>query len=330
MAEAAGALGKQAFKKIEWKNIMTYVRITVWCSIVGQIVLCGYLMSKILDRDDGDDNTLWGLAAGIVQMLCGFVVCFFEIIPCLKCCEKTEAFAEKMELCMSLPMLRSFLYMALSILQGAMIVYALTRELHKQAFNVGMMFLATVLLLAAGLLYMVHFIRVQKCRWIKPGEDPHGFAPDDEPCCTLPECPKYDFKNPKEVTHCHFSGKKFGMFDKKVQCGFCGNIFLKQYVPYQAVPKPPARRFWTKMCVNCKEKDDNAPKDAGEKIKSGFANIFGGGFKSEKKSAASRKDGKKDIEEGRRGGRSSGRYASRNNRNSRGRPSNRSDNPFFR
>jgi len=305
---------------------MTYTRITVWVSIVGQIVLAGYLMSKILDRDDGFDNTLWGLAAGIIQMICGFIVCFFEIVPCLKCCEKTQAFAEKMELCMSLPMLRSFLYMALAVLQGAFIIFALTHELGRQAFNVGLMFLSTILLLAAGLLYMVYFIRIQKCRWIKPGEDPHGFAPDDEPCCTLPECPKYDFKNPKQETNCHVCKKKFSFFDKKNTCGFCGNIVCKTCSPYQAVPKEPARRFWTRMCKNCKDKDDNAPKGTGEKIKAGFAGIFGGTFKSDKKSSASRKDGKKDIEEGRKG-----RYSSKRNsgRYSSGRK-NRSDNPFFR
>lgn len=55
------------FKKVKWKNFITYAKITVWLSILGQCLLPGYLMFKVMAEDIGQ-SLMWAMLAGSVEM----------------------------------------------------------------------------------------------------------------------------------------------------------------------------------------------------------------------------------------------------------------------
>ena len=66
-AAIATSAAKGLFKKVEWKNFKTYAKIVVWLSILGQCLLPGYLMFKVLG-EGAVDALLWASLAGIVEM----------------------------------------------------------------------------------------------------------------------------------------------------------------------------------------------------------------------------------------------------------------------
>lgn len=269
-AQIATSAAKGMLSKIQWKNFITYAKITVWLSIIGQCLLPGYLMFKVMGEDIGK-SLLWAMLSGSVEMVCGLVVAFFEVIPCLKCCAKSKEWASKVDICLSRPMLRSFLYMGLAVGQGVLIVYSVTQA-DKGGVWIFFMIAPSILLLTAGILYTVSFVVVDKCQWKKPGAGgQYTDMNDDAPRCTLAEIPQSEWE-PDNGRECSLCAANFTIFKRKHHCRFCGKLVCKDCSEHKAVPASGAKREM-RMCNSCKRRDDEAPKTAGEKMKAGFDNF---------------------------------------------------------
>ena len=65
-AQIATSAAKGLFSKIQWKNFMTYAKIAVWLSIIGQCLLPGYLMFKVMGEGLGQ-SLLWAMLSGGVE-----------------------------------------------------------------------------------------------------------------------------------------------------------------------------------------------------------------------------------------------------------------------
>ena len=66
-AQIATSAAKGLFSKIEWKNFLTYAKIAVWLSIIGQCLFPGYLMFKVVGDGLGQ-SVLWAMLAGFIEM----------------------------------------------------------------------------------------------------------------------------------------------------------------------------------------------------------------------------------------------------------------------